>query len=68
RLLYHNTPAMASPAVSIALIVLILFAVFSALAWFLKDRVHNFARALLTHHQQKHESTSSTVTTAGEIA
>ncbi|UPK96543.1 hypothetical protein LCI18_007478 [Fusarium solani-melongenae] len=58
---------MTNPAVSIALLILTLFAIFGLVAWFMKDKVHTFVRALSVHRERKREGDSA-ATTAGDIA
>ncbi|KAF4336412.1 ubiquinone biosynthesis methyltransferase [Fusarium beomiforme] len=55
-----------SPAVTIALLVLTLFAVLAALAWWLKSQVRVFVRAIFKHRQEKNKASASTVANAGE--
>lgn len=57
---------MASPAVAIALLVLTLFFVFVAIAWFLRSQVHVFVRAIFNHTQEKRNKADSTVANTGE--
>ncbi|WAO85821.1 2-methoxy-6-polyprenyl-1,4-benzoquinol methylase, mitochondrial [Fusarium falciforme] len=47
---------MTNPAVSIALLILTLFAIFGLIAWFMKGKVHTFVRALSVHQTIPHTS------------
>jgi hypothetical protein len=54
------------PSVAIALLVLTLFAVFVAIALFLRSQVQVFVRAIFAHTQEKHDTGGSTVANTGE--